>query len=357
MKYMLLSLMIVMVSKIYSVARFQKIDNPSISYPIKTDPHPLRRIAYDASNFLKKVHLSNYVTADEGLFKGYGIALDDVTRTLDFVVDTATKKPELLKSHWFLKKHFDFYRWYGDEIGFKKVKSTLPVGDQTPPEAIRITKYRITKIHGSYKKTRKYTIPVYQKPSDEHNVLHSDIAKNRSHYLRFHHTKDEILNGVLEHNQKTKLLAWVTPEGYADFKMQGSLVVALPDKNNMLINVAGTNGKEEGQNYWFAAEVKNPSQQKTSLPVKVRPISGVSFAGNIKDLGFGKLIALEGKTSQGRVPEMRLGVLVDTGNAFKKNLFQLDLFSGYFETDKEFTEYNGKFPEAAHAYVLIKKKG
>lgn len=349
--------MIVIFFKVHSVARFQKINNPSISYPIKTDPHPLCRIAHDASDFLKKVHLSNYVTADEGLFKGYGITLNDVIKTLDFVVDTATKKPDLLQSHWFLKKHFDFYRWYGDEIGFQKVKCTLPIGDQTPPEALRITKYRITKIHGSSKKTRQYTVPLYQKPSDEENVLYADIAKNRSQYLRFRYTKDEILKGALEHNQKTKLLAWLTPEGYADFKMQGSVVVALPNKNTLLINVAGTNGKEEGQIYWFAVEVKTTSQQKSRLPVKVRPLSGVSFAGNIKDLGFGKLIALEGKTSQGRVPEMRLGVLVDTGNAFKKNLFQLDLFSGYFETEAEFAEYNGKFPDAAHAYILIKKKG
>ena len=69
------------------------------------------------------------------------------------------------------------------------------------------------------------------------------------------------------------------------------------------------------------------------------------------------MIALHGKTSAGRVPEMRLGVLVDTGSAFKDNLYQLDLFAGYFETEKAFKKYNQKFFATAHAYVLIKKKG
>lgn len=342
---------------LYPVARFKKVKSPGISYPIKTDMHPLRRIAHDASVFLKKVHLSNYVTADVGLFNGYGVTLKDVTDTLDFVADMATKKPELLSSHWFLKKHFDFYRWYGDEIGFKKSNLIIPVGDTPPPETIKITKYRIAKIKGSHKKTEIYSIPLYQKPSDEDGIPYLEIAQNRENYLRFKYSYNQIINGLLKHNKKTKVLVWLTPEGYADFRMQGSLVVEFSDKKHMLVNVAGHNGKGKGEHYWYGVEVKERSNQKTALPVKVRPISGVSFAGNIKDLGFGKLIALHGKTSADRIPEMRLGVLVDTGSAFENNLYQLDLFSGYFDTEAAFKKYNQKFFATAHAYVLIKKKG
>ena len=339
-----------------SKAHFKKLVTPKISYSIKTDPHPLRRIAYDASDFLKKVHLSKYVSADEGLFKGYGITLKDVIDTLDFVVDIATKKPELLRSHWFLKNNFDFYRWHGDEVGFKKSELVIPVGDSPPPETVKITKYRIAKIKGSYKKTKQYSVPLYKKPSDEEGVLPSIIAKDRSKYLRFKYTRDQILSGALKHNKKTKPLVWLTPEGYADFRMQGSLVVEFPDKKHMLVNVAGHNGKPKGDHYWFGVEVKEQDRTKTNLPVKVRPISGVSFAGNVKDLGFGKLIALHGKTASCRRPEMRLGVLVDTGSAFKNNLYQLDLFAGYFETEAAFKKYNQKFFATAQAYVLIKKK-
>jgi hypothetical protein len=341
----------------YPVARFKKVKTPQVSYPIKTDMHPLRRIAHDASGFLKKVHLSRYISADEGLFKGYGVTFKDVIDTLDFVVDVATKNPKLLSSHWFLKKNFDFYRWHGDDVGFKKSNLVIPTGDFLPPETIKITKYRIAKIKGFYKKIEKYSVPLYQRPIDEDGIPYPEIAKNRSNYLRFKYTKDEILKGALRHNKKTKVLTWLTPEGYADFKMQGSLVVEFPDKKHMLVNVAGHNGKGKGNYYWYAVEVKESAREKTALPVKVRPISGVSFAGNIKDLGFGKLIALHGKTSAGRMPEMRLGVLVDTGSAFKDNLYQLDLFAGYFETEAAFQRYNKKFFATAEAYVLIKKKG
>lgn len=338
----------------FGVARFKKVKKPDISYRIKTDMTNLGQIAHDSSTFLKRVHLSKYVSADEGLLKGYGVTLEDVVKTLDFIETTVATRPELLKSHWFLKKNFDFYRWYADKERFEKSEFVIPKGDHGAPEHIRVTKYRIAQIKGSSKKTKQFSVPLYQKPSDETGKTPHVVLKNKDKHLRFKFSKKQILNGSLQKSKKTKILAWVTPDGYKDFAMQGSIAVALPEKN-MMLNVGGHNGQNGNDRYWFAVEVQPPSNIKTAMPVKVRPIPGVSFAGNIKDLGFGKLILLQGRTSAGRVPEIRLGVLVDTGSAFKDNLFQLDLFSGYFESETSFKEYNGQFPETAQAYILIKK--
>ena len=50
------------------------------------------------------------------------------------------------------------------------------------------------------------------------------------------------------------------------------------------------------------------------------------MAGDIYNLGLGKLVALEDPKSG----ELRLVVLGDTGGAFQPNLFQLDDFAGAF---------------------------
>jgi membrane-bound lytic murein transglycosylase len=122
-----------------------------------------------------------------------------------------------------------------------------------------------------------------------------------------------------------------------------------------LVKVSGNNGRTGTDRYWFCT-VYQDKRGSHKYPVKVEPVGGVSFAGNIPALGFGKVIMVIGKNTNTAEKEMRLGVLVDTGSAFKDNLCQLDLFTGYFEHHHLFQNHCKQYPHTAHVYILIKKK-
>jgi hypothetical protein len=46
--------------------------------------------------------------------------------------------------------------------------------------------------------------------------------------------------------------------------------------------------------------------------------------------------------------------LADTGGAFIKNLYQLDLFAGIFTKRMAFLDYLKKIPATEHAYLLYR---
>ncbi len=334
--------------------QFFKKEPFTYNQKIEIDVEGVEKIAQEVSTFLQTAHTSKYVTIDEGsCFKGM-ITVDDVKETIDFLAEQAKKNPKQLKHHWFYNHYFDFYRWHTD--GCLKKMGYVPRGWPKCPEAIRLTKYRIGKIHGSLKKTEKYDIPLYEMPEDENGKLPAYIAGHREEFLRFSYDRSAIFDGALEGNAKTKVLAWVDFDGYKELIMQGSGIIYFGFFSPSLhIKIAGNNGKQEGEKYWFSV-VYYPKKSSKKFPVKVEPVPGVSFAGNIEALGFGKVILLVGKNQITKEKEMRLGVLVDTGTAFKDNVCKLDLFVGHFENQESFNEHCKQYPHTAHAYVLIKKK-
>lgn len=335
-------------------AQFFKKEPFTYNQKIDIDVEGVGKIAQEVSTFLQTAHTSKYVTIDEGsCFKGM-ITLDDVKETIQFLAEQAKKNPKQLKHHWFYSHYFDFYRWHTD--GCLKKMGHIPRGWPQCPEAIRLTKYRVGKIHGSLKKTEQYDIPLYELPEDEKGKLPSYIASHREDFLRFSYTRTAIFEGALEGNAKTKVLAWVDFDGYKELLMQGSGIIYFGFFSPSLhIKIAGSNGKQDGEKYWFSV-IHQTKKNSKKFPVKVEPVPGVSFAGNIEALGFGKVILLVGKNQITKEKEMRLGVLVDTGTAFKDNLCKLDLFVGHFENQEIFNEHCKQYPHTAHAYVLIKKK-
>ncbi len=320
---------------------------------IVVDVEGLQKIAQEVSDFFKTVHVSKYVTVSEGTAFAGMITLDDVKETIDFLAQQAKKNPGQLKKHWFYKHYFDFYRWHTD--GCMEKMGCIPRG-WPKQDAIRLTKYRMCKIPGSRVRTDTYSFPLYEVPVDEKKVTPAQAAQHQDRYLRFLHSRSAILEGVLEGDERTKVLAWVKPEGYKELAMQGSALINFGIfSGDMHLKVARHNGKDGKERYWFSVPyVEKKSSKK--WPQKVEPIPGVSFAGNISALGFGKVILLLGKNPKTLEQEMRVGVLVDTGDAFKDNLCKLDLFTGYFEHPAHFDDHCKNYPHTAHAYVLIKKK-
>ncbi len=323
---------------------------------IAVDQKALALIAEEVSQFLSHVHKSIYVQVSEGkIFKGI-VTIDDVKDTINFLAKHAKEHPNWLKSHWFYNTYFDFYRLYSDGEFCPLKIGKLPRGWIGAPDNHRITKYRICKMHGSRTKTKKYFFPLYSRPSDEVGKTNERIRNNPEKFIRFMYKRSEILEGALEHKKEVQPLAWVTLEGYKELVMQGSAVIDFEDQTTpQTFQVVVENDMAREDKYWFVApyEKRKPSKK---YPIKVEPIPGVSFAGNISDIGFGKVLVMIGKNPLTLEKEMRVGVLTDTGTAFQDNLCKFDLFTGYFEEHQLFDEHCKQYPHTAEMYILIKKR-
>ncbi len=334
---------------------FKQEYKPLKGEPLVMDTQALTLVADDTAHFLEKVPASKYTQVDNGVFDHHAITLVDVQETAAFIARVGKQRPELLKSPWFYNEYFDFYRWYADPQALVKMPP-MPRGWGAPPEYIRTTKYRSCKVYGSHTKTKKYTYPLYAVPTDEKNKTPSQVRAEQNSLARFKYTRSQILAGALEKTGLTTALAWVDEQEYKEFVMQGSVKVAFDDGKEQVLRVAGNNSKDRIDSYWFASPVVYKDPRRSKFPLKVEPQPGVSFAGNTKDLGFGKVIALRGWNTQTEQLETRIGLLVDTGTAFTDNLYQLDIFTGYFDSKAEYHKNTIGYPHTAQAYILIRNK-
>lgn len=139
--------------------------------------------------------------------------------------------------------------------------------------------------------------------------------------------------------------------------MQGSTIVTMPNGKVRTFNVSKSNGYTydktlrrpwKQKKYWYFKEVKPHERQLINY-------GGALFAGDLAQLGLGKIIALHYKNPLTKKQELHLGVLADRGSAFSNNLYQLDLFAGIFNTKNQFQRYIKQFPNTVHAYILAKK--
>jgi hypothetical protein len=79
-----------------------------------------------------------------------------------------------------------------------------------------------------------------------------------------------------------------------------------------------------------------------------------AVAGDVYNVGLGKIVCLETDTEAGR--ELRLVVLADTGGAFEPNLFQLDWLAGTFPDHAAYQAWAAAAPSRVRASILIRKR-
>lgn len=334
---------------------FKKTLAPLKGEPIVSDIQALTLVADDTAHFLQKVSKSTYIKVDNGVFDHHTITLSDVQETAAFIAEVGKKNPKFLQSPWFYNEYFDFYWWHADSKILEKIPHT-PRGWGKPPEYIRTTTYRTCKVHGSPVKTKHYNYPLYAVPSDEKGKMPDYIRAHPDEFVRFKYTRQQIRAGAFDALNVTQPLAWLDEHDYKEFVMQGTVKVVFENGTERLLRVAFSNGKQKEQSYWFASPVEYKDPRLSKFPLKVEPQPGVSFAGNFKELGFGKVILLRGWNKETNRLETRIGLLVDTGEAFNGNLYQLDIFTGYFDSKAEYHQKTKGYPHTAQAYILIKKK-
>ncbi len=342
-----------------SIHNYQNLLSKQIQFklgkiPVATNCNALATICDTTGRFLKRImHGTAYMQPTVGALERYNVTLNNVIETLEFVALIANTAPEKLSDCSFIDEHFTLYRWYAPD---DRYETRFPPGHCTFPGCLRITHYTIAKLYGSTHKTKEHVLPLYEKPLDEKNKKPADILKHTSDYIRFNYGLQSIMHGELNKEQAIKKpFAWVLPKEYKDLVRQGSCMLIFSDGTQMMVEVTAHNGMKGDQSYWYCAPVANALPNGKKYHHKVRPIPGVSFAGDIKNIGFGKLLCTIGVNQATGKREAHLGVLMDTGTAFKNNPYHLDLFMGYFEEPLHFQAHSKKFPVSGQVYILIKK--
>ncbi|WP_085299958.1 MltA domain-containing protein [Cognaticolwellia mytili] len=298
------------------------------------------------------------------------VTLPKVKQTLAFICqtyreDVRAKRNSRLHDEVFLREHFDFYRWMPDVKTARAIalKSTNEVKSRMlnaiPKDKIFLTKYYTKLLTASEVKTEQYNQALYALPYDEQGLGLKEANDNLS-LTRHQYTRQQVIAGVLANKMLAKPLIWLTEEALHDVLLQGTGVVEVNGKRRYF-NVHRNNGiaydyaigKREQARYWYFSEVPSIMGYGETLDSKIAISPQVSFAGNVAELGLGKLFMVSYQLADEKVA--RLGVLSDQGGAFDNNLFQLDLLVDSYFGWQDYHQANKDLPDYADAWLMLVK--
>ncbi len=318
---------------------------------------PTTKINFNQSDLLTvlvntRKYYQDYASEDPnilrtGLLATQGVTVQDILKTLDFMIavlqeDIANNRATRLQDPNFINTNFRVIKWsaYNSQSSGQK--------------QLRITKYAVFTHPGSHKKTSNYNIPIYSL---------KDNSVTGKFYTKY--TKQDVLSGIYEPGGKefgkVEPLAYLTREGLEEALMEGTILVNFTDGSKALFNVDRSNempyirgvAATAQKRYWYFRQVDAIKGYGYKIDAKISIKPGVTFAGDVLNIGLGRVIVLE--YPKGGRKQLRLGVLADTGGAFLPNLHQLDFLAGIFQDRKDFGQHTRQLPEYATAYILVKK--
>jgi hypothetical protein len=327
-------------------------------------------VSENTQNYIQKFSEDKFAVHSGTVFNDQ-VTLERVNKTLKFICttyreDVISKRNSRLHDSKFIRESFDFYRWLPDiktahliaTKSTNKIKSELL--NNIPPTEIFLTKYYTKLLDASTVRTSIYTQALYSLPKDEkelNNVQASNMQKNLT---RYKFTRQEIMSGALSDNYLAEPLIWITEEALHDVLLQGTGVVNVDGKiryfnvhRNNGIAYDYTLGKREQARYWYFIEVPSIMGYGEKQESKISLKAQVTFAGNVKQLGLGKLFAVSYERDQETIT--RMGVLADQGGAFDNNLFQLDMLVDSYKGWKDYHQANKNLPDYAKAWLLLVK--
>ncbi|MBD2300232.1 hypothetical protein [Nostoc sp. FACHB-190] len=283
----------------------------------------------------------------KGVLGTQGVSVEDVLKTLDFMIvvlkeDIANNRPTRLQDPNFINQNFRVIRWNA----YNK--------QNTRQKQLRITKYAVFTHTGSRTKTPKFNTAIYSL---------KDNAITDKFYTRY--TKQDVLSGIYEPGGKefgkVQPLAYLTRDGLEEALLQGTILIKFTDGSQAFFNVDRNNGMSyvrglkgtAQKRYWYFKKVDAIKGYGHKIDAKISIKPGVTFAGDVLNVGLGKIVVIE--HNQGGRKNLRMGVIADTGGAFLPNLYQLDFLAGIFQNRQEFNQYIRQLPEYVTAYFLVKK--
>lgn len=317
-------------------------------YPVEFNEADLLAVLTSVQTYFANHSQTDPDVLRTGLLGTGGVTIADIQDTLAFMInileqDIARQQPTRLKDPNFINTHFQVVKWQ-------------PYNPKEPDQSqLRITKYAVFSHQGSRTKTAEFDTPLYQ--------LKPEFAIDK---FFTQYSKQDVLAGLYEtggkEQGKVTPLAYLTRQGLEDALLQGTILIQFKDGSSAYYNVARNNGiayvrglpQREQKRYWYFNQVDaiKGYGPKTGAKIAVRP--GVTFAGDVLNIGLGKIIMLEHNT--GGTQQLNMGVLADTGGAFLPNLYQLDFLAGIFPSHDEFKQHISTLPAYANAYILIKRK-
>ena len=283
----------------------------------------------------------------EGILGAKGVTVTDIIKTLDFMVlslqqDIKAKRPIRLQDPKFLNTHFRTIAW----------QAFNP--KTTDEKRLRLTKYAVFTHPGSHTPTPEFNLGLYAlKPGDD------------ADRVRLQYTKQDVLNNIYEPNGTefgaAEPLAYLDRAGLESALMEGTVLIKFNDGTSAFFNVDRNNnipyvkGLEptEQKRYWYFKPVNAIKGYGQTIGSKISLKPGVTFAGDILNIGLGRIVVTE--SSVAGKPALRMGIIADTGGAFLPNLHQLDFLAGVFDSKEDFAAYTSKLPEYTKAYILVKK--
>jgi hypothetical protein len=282
-----------------------------------------------------------------GLLGAQGITVDDTIKTLDFMItvlreDIAEKRPTRLQDSTFINQNFRVIKW------------TANNPKKPAQKQVRLTKYAVFIHPGTRTKSSNYSIPIYS--------LKDDLASDKF-YTKY--SKQDVLSGIYEPGGKeygkVEPLAYLTRQGLEEALMEGTILINFPDgtsgyfnvdRSNEIPFIKGVNPRSQ-KRYWYFRKVDAIKGYGYKIDAKISINPGVTFAGDVLNIGLGRMVVLE--SGKGKNKSLRMGTIADTGGAFLPSLYQLDFLSGIFKNKQDFQSFVNQLPEYANAYILVKK--
>jgi hypothetical protein len=312
------------------------LPNGSISF----SPEKMLAVLTNTRSYFRQHSNADSAVAANGILASQGVTVADTVKTLDFAIatlqsDLKSKKPSRLQNPEFIRKNFRIIKW----------RAANPKA--LSQEQIRITKYAVFTHPGSKQKTDIYNTAIYS--------IKDPIAKAATY------TKQEVLAGIFEKGGKAEgavePIAYLTRDGLEEALMEGTILIKFTDGTQNFFNVDRSNeiayvkdlDRKEQKRYWYFKPVRKIKGYGQRIGGKISIEPGVTFAGDILNIGLGKLVVISSEKG------MKMGAIADTGGAFLPNLHQLDFLAGTFASKADFQRAIQGLPEYANAYFLVKK--
>ncbi len=315
--------------------------------PINFNQADLLTVLTNTRQYFQKYSQEDPDIQRTGILVTQGVTVKDILKTLDFMIvvleeDISNKRTTRLQDPNFINANFRVIKWSAHN----------PENPQQ--KQLRITKYAAFIHPGSRQKTSTYNTPIY--------AINEEVSQEKF-YTQY--TKQDVLSGIYEPGGKefgkVKPIAYLTRSGLEAALMQGTVLVNFTDGTKEFLNVDRNNGmsyirglKATAQTrYWYFKEVDAIKGYGYKIDAKISIKPGVTFAGDVLNIGLGRIIVIE--DNQSGQKRLKMGVIADTGGAFLPNLYQLDFLAGTFTSERAFEQYIQKLPEYTNAYILVKK--
>jgi hypothetical protein len=262
--------------------------------------------------------------------------VDQIDATLAFVVriaaEDAGKAAQRLLDPAFLAEHLQLWAWD-------------PPGEAT---TLRLTRYGVWQMEGRTSPEGAHRHALYATPADED--------------LRRRYARQDLLGGVYEAGGaaagQAMPLVYLTERAFLEANLQGTIEITVPGQAPALYNVDRSNelpyvrgaAPLAQRRVWYFRKVDGVYGWGPEPAERVRIEGGATVAGDVANLGLGRLVALRVPTAGGAL--LRLAVLADTGGAFDGNLGQLDWFGGIFPNSAGLYAATADLPQRVPAGLL-----